>query len=277
MQTQSVSINEIDAQNTNLIDEAILNNAAIIPNPENPRNLERSYSLKSKIAHLTAIYNNTSGKKPPVYKHAPQEIETEGFPANFRLFGDSLISPTSQNQPTKTPTTIQKLNGVIPASLRLGKTFIQNHPPVMTPQAAMNSAHGFSFLSNTAAKPKTINHSEYAMRKEIEENKSEGKVVPKLRRAAESCSRSTASNSTVKQQDSIKAISSFTGEKNVSRQKPRKCNDKRLCEVLDKVKGMLEEYKKREEILLKQNNDLKKELADLRKVVNSNIKESNAE
>ena len=265
MQTQSISKHDLDVQLTSTFDQANQNAAE--------SSSARNVHLKSKIARLTTIYSNPSLKKPPALKKDIFDISESGLPSDYRLLGDSIISSVTSAKAANA----QKFKGVIPPSLRLGKVFMQNQQPFQ-PVTPQNVASGCGFINHHTVEQQhnmkakgTLSKDSLVLRNEEEDSNETNstKSTQKLRRVAESCSRSTASNSTSKQQDSIKGLSNSNGNNNAKDSKviSHKFADKRLVEVIERVKGVIEEYKKREEALVKHNKALKEELAVLKKAV----------
>ncbi len=100
---------------------------------------------------------------------------------------------------------------------------------------------------------------------EIEESKhlSGVRMNPKtnFRRIAESCSRSTATNSSSVRQD----CSAKVGDRKARSQ----VRDRRLNEVMEKVKTVIDRCKKREEVLVMENRSLKENVASLQKALSA--------
>ena len=234
----------------------------------------KSQHLKAKIARLTTIYSNQAVKKSALIRRLPADtVDSSKSGPNTRREDNmhlvkmptmdykpdtrSLAEQPSQGTASTRTLSLHKMKGVIPPALRLGKTFIQHQ--LLTPQHAFSPASIFLVGGKAPANRCSATRTE--------EELHNIKTNPKIRRFAESFSRSTAANSTLKQ-DSIKCLS---GENKI-KARSRKCKDKRLIDVIDKAKAVIDEYKRREEALIKQNGALKEKVTSLRKALSVYIK-----
>lgn len=235
--------------------------------------------LKSKIAKLTTIYSNPSLKKPApppqIHRKATGESlaledSAQGsktlLPNDIRSIigaAESIGQSASTRDATRNSSTraingqrlveVQaRLKGVIPPSLRLGKAFMQHQ--LLTPQHTLAPA-----LASLIGRAPVVRPTE------IEESKhlSGVRMNPKtnFRRIAESCSRSTATNSSSVRQD----CSAKVGDRKARSQ----VRDRRLNEVMEKVKTVIDRCKKREEVLVMENRSLKENVASLQKALSA--------
>ncbi len=232
------------------------------PAPEDAPTVEsKNQQLRSKIARLTTIYS--SGGAPSTRKSQPAQIHKR-IPAEILIDDDSPVLPPEirslisgesypGNMSTRT-TNGQRLKGVIPASMRLGKTFIQHQ--LLSPQHSAVPG----IIGRGPANRNSLSRAE----EETKHSVAGFKVISKTRRIGESCSRSTAANSTLKQDSgsATKGITAFAERK--AKSAAGICKDKRLASVVEKVRVIVGEYRRREEILIKENQELKEKVISLR-------------